>query len=78
MAQRKEVDLEMEFYQADPSKAPMWLKRKVEDIEKQQAVQKRFLEEQAQEKTRINARFDEELVRLRPLWAGESSPRPGH
>ena len=30
VAQRKEVDLEMEFYQADPSKAPMWLKRKAE------------------------------------------------
>lgn len=67
-AQRKEVDLEMEFYQADPSKAPMWLKRKADDIEKQQAVQKRFLEEQAQEKQRINARFDEELVKLRQLW----------
>jgi len=70
VAQRKEVDLEMEFYQADPSKAPMWLKRKVEDIEKQQVVQKRFLEEQAQEKTRINQRFDEELVKLRQLWQG--------
>ena len=73
VAQRKEVDLEMEFYQADPSKAPMWLKRKVEDIEKQQVVQKRFLDEQAQEKTRINARFDEELVKLRQLWQGSAA-----
>ena len=73
VAQRKEVDLEMEFYQADPSKAPMWLKRKVEDIEKQQAVQKRFLDEQAQEKSRINARFDEELVKLRQLWQGSAA-----
>ena len=73
VAQRKEVDLEMEFYQADPSKAPMWLKRKVEDIEKQQVVQKRFLDEQAQEKSRINARFDEELVKLRQLWQGSAA-----
>ena len=73
VAQRKEVDLEMEFYQSDPSKAPMWLKRKAEDIEKQQVVQKRFLDEQAQEKTRINARFDEELVKLRQLWQGSAA-----
>lgn len=73
VAQRKDVDQEMEFYQSDPAKAPMWLKRKAEDIEKQQSVQKRFLEEQAQEKTRINARFDEELVKLRQLWQGSAA-----
>lgn len=67
--QRKEVDAEMEFYQADPSKAPFWLRRKLEDSEKQMVVQKRFLEEQAQEKLRINQRFDEELGKLRQLWA---------
>lgn len=66
--QRKDVDAEMEFYQADPSKAPFWLRRKLEDSEKQMVVQKRFLEEQAQEKLRINQRFDEELAKLRQLW----------
>ncbi|MDP3349986.1 MAG: DUF4124 domain-containing protein [Hydrogenophaga sp.] len=66
--QRKEVDAEMEFYQSDPSKAPFWLRRKLEDSEKQMLVQKRFLEEQAQEKLRINQRFDEELGKLRQLW----------
>jgi hypothetical protein len=67
--QRKEVDAEMEFYQSDPSKAPLWLRRKLEDSEKQIVVQKRFLDEQAQEKLRINQRFDEELGKLRQLWA---------
>lgn len=71
--QRKEVDVEMEFYQADPSKAPFWLRRKLEDSEKQTVVQKRFLEEQAQEKQRINQRFDEELVKLRQLWSPTSA-----
>lgn len=66
--QRKEVEAELEFYQADPSKAPFWLRRKLEDSDKQMAVQKRFLEEQAQEKLRINQRFDEELLKLRQLW----------
>jgi len=67
----------MEFYQRDPSKAPAWLKRKLEDNKAEQQAQKRFLGEQQMEKQRINARFDEELVRLRPLWAGQTGARPG-
>ena len=76
LAQRKEIDTEMEFYQRDPSQAPAWLRRKLEDNQQQVLVQKRFLEEQAQEKRRINARFDEELVKLRQLWnaSGAASP----
>jgi hypothetical protein len=31
-------------------------------------VQNRFLSDQNQEKQRINARFDEELAKLRVLW----------
>jgi hypothetical protein len=68
--QRKEIDTELEFYQRDPDKAPAWLRRKLEDNQQQVLVQKRFLEEQALEKKRINARFDEELAKLRQLWAG--------
>lgn len=75
--QRQEIDTEMEFYQRDPSKAPAWLKRKLEDNKAEQQAQKRFLGEQQMEKQRINARFDEELARLRPLWAGQSGSRPG-
>ncbi|MDZ4102635.1 MAG: DUF4124 domain-containing protein [Hydrogenophaga sp.] len=75
--QRKEVEAELEFYQADPSKAPFWLRRKLEDSDKQMAVQKRFLEEQAQEKLRINQRFDEELLKLRQLWTPTASAAGG-
>lgn len=67
-AQRKEIDNELEFYQNDPKKAPPWLQRKVEDNTQQAEVQKRFLADQAQEKQRINARFDEELTKLKQLW----------
>ena len=66
--QRKEVSDELEFYQNDVSKAPLWLRRKLEDNEQQVAVQQRFVVEQTQEKQRLNARFDEELVKLRQLW----------
>lgn len=67
--QRKEIDTELEFYQRDPAKAPAWLRRQYEDNQQQMLVQKRFLDEQAQEKKRIHARFDEELAKLRQLWA---------
>lgn len=67
--QRAELDLEMEFYKATPSKAPAWLKRRQEDNAHQQEGQKRLVANQALEKQRINSRFDEELARLRQLWA---------
>jgi hypothetical protein len=66
--QRQEIGTELEFYQGDVNKAPSWLKRKLEDNESQVQIQKRFLDAQAQEKKRINARFDEELGKLRQLW----------
>ena len=77
VTQRKDINTELEFYQGDVNKAPSWLKRKLEDNEKQMGVQKRFLEEQVQEKQRINARFDEELVKLKQLWAAAGGARPG-
>lgn len=66
--QRKEIHAELEFYQNDPNKAPLWLRRKMEDNAQQVQVQQRFVQEQTQEKQRVNARFDEELVKLRQLW----------
>ena len=71
--QRKQIDNEMEFYKEDRDKAPSWLKRKLEDNEQQVLVQKRFLDEQLKEKERINARFDEELGKLRQLWKPANS-----
>jgi hypothetical protein len=72
LVQRKQIDNELEFYQGDREKAPSWLKRKIEDNEQQVQVQKRFLDEQLKEKERINARFDEELAKLRQLWRQSS------
>jgi hypothetical protein len=66
--QRKDISAELEFYQNDVSKAPLWLRRKLEDNDQQVVVQQRFVVEQTQEKQRVNARFDEELVKLRQLW----------
>ena len=65
--QQLSVQEEMEFYKADPSKAPAWLKHRAADVTAQQNNQKRLVADQMDEKKRINARFDEELARLKQL-----------
>jgi hypothetical protein len=67
--QRKLINIELEFYKKDPSKAPPQLKRRLEENENSVAVQKRFIADQDLEKRRVNLRFDEELVKLKQLWA---------
>jgi hypothetical protein len=37
-------------------------------------VQKKFIQDQEQEKKRVNVRFDEELVKLKQLWAMREAP----
>jgi hypothetical protein len=72
--QRGVVDQEMEFYAKDPKKAPLALKRRIEENDKSLAVQKSFIAEQDQEKKRVNQRFDEELGKLKQLWAMAGVP----
>ena len=67
--ERRKIDDELEFYAKDVAKAPASLRRKVDDNTKSMAVQSRFIADQDDEKKRVNARFDEERTRLRPLWA---------
>lgn len=67
--QRTAIDEEMEFYKKDPSKAPAYLRRQLDENTQSQSVQKRFIGEQEAEAKRVNARFDDELGRLRQLWA---------
>ena len=71
-AQRKKLDDEMEFYKKDPSKAPQYLRRQVDENIQNTAVQHRFIADQVDEAQRVNGRFDEELVRLHQLWAAAS------
>jgi hypothetical protein len=73
--QRVGIDEEMEFYKKDPSKAPAYVRRQLEENMQSQAVQKRFISEQEGEIRRVNVRFDDELVRLRQLWK-TISPSP--
>jgi Domain of unknown function (DUF4124) len=67
-AQRKKLDDEMEFYSKNPAKAPLYLRRQVEENTQNVEAQNRFILDQEEETKRINSRFDAELVRLRQLW----------
>jgi hypothetical protein len=69
---RDALGTEMEFYKKDPTKAPPSLRRQLDDIAHSTAVQARFIADQDAEIVRVNARFDEELVRLKQLWAQQS------
>ncbi len=68
-AQRRPIDDELEFYKAEPDKAPPALRRQVSENAQSAAVQLRFIAEQEEEKKRVAARFDEEGRRLRVLWS---------
>ena len=74
VAFRKRLETELEFYQNDPSKVPPILKRQVDENEHHIQAQQRFVANQNSEKKRINAQFDEELARLRQLWASTAAP----
>ena len=69
-AQRKAIDTEFEFYRRDPAKAPLALRMRQQDHLAAEQAQLRFIDEQGQEKKRINQRFDRELQRLGQLWSG--------
>lgn len=68
-AQRRKLNVELEFYSGDPSKVPAQLKRQIEENREHSEAQERFIANQENEKNRINVRFDEELTKLRQLWA---------
>jgi hypothetical protein len=57
----------------DLKRAPPVLKRQLDENDQQQAAQKRFIANQEDEKKRINARFDEEMVRLKVLWSPQAA-----
>lgn len=72
MGERKKLDTELEFYRGNPDKAPPVLKRQHDANVANVATQQRFVADQMDEKKRVNARFDEELARLKVLWSGGS------
>ena len=72
--QRVGINADFEFYKKDTSKAPATLKRRLEENNDGVAGQQRFFADQEAEKRRVNQRFDQELTKLKMLWAKASSP----
>ena len=72
--QHKKLETELEFYRNDTSKVPGLLKRQIEENDQHIEAQQRFIANQDNEKKRINARFDDELVKLKQLWAQRAAP----
>lgn len=71
MDERKKVDQELQFYQGDAAKAPAALRRQIEFVAQGLQAQYRFIQAQENERQRIDARFDEELARLKTLWLAQ-------
>lgn len=67
--ERGSLDEELEFYKKDPSKTPPKLRRAIEKNAHDIAQQEQAIHNQEVEQQRINAAFDDELVRLEQLWA---------
>lgn len=69
MVQRDKIAAELEFYKKDPETTPVNLRRRAEENTRNISEQRQFMVHQDQEVVRTNARFDDELTRLRPQWA---------
>lgn len=75
--QRGTLNEEMAFYAKDPTKAPLALKRRIQDNELLVAAQQTALQQQAVERQRVSDRFDAELALLRKLWADAAAQAAG-
>ena len=71
--QRDKIAAELEFYAKEPEKAPLALRRRAEENTRNISEQRQFMAHQDKEVVRMNARFDEELTRLKPQWAMRES-----
>jgi hypothetical protein len=79
---KREADLEAERQKlgassttADPATRQRNA-RQLEEIQRQLGVQRRQIAEGNDEKKRINAQFDGELARLKPLWSPAPAAQP--
>jgi len=71
MDERKKIDQELQFYQGDAAKAPAALRRQIDFVAQGLQAQYRFIQAQENERQRIDARFDDELARLKTLWQAQ-------
>ena len=65
---------EMAFYSKDPKRVPIKLKHQLDAAKLALEGQDHFIADKDLETARTNARFDEELQRLRQLWRMNAAP----
>jgi archaellum component FlaC len=68
-AEKKKLVEELEFYKKRV--APVYLKIRIEDLNKAVASERRIIAKQQEELARINGRFDADLARYRDLSSGK-------
>jgi paraquat-inducible protein B len=73
-AEHAKLQEEMAFYAKDPKRAPTKLRLQLAAAKAALDGQDHFIADKDIETARTNARFDEELQRLRPLWRMNAAP----
>ena len=74
-AERKLIDQELEFYVQTPQRTPGVLVQRARSTDEAIDVQRKLIDEQDRQLKRINTIFDEELLRLKPLWQQAASDK---
>ncbi len=75
--QERELQQELEFYAKDASKTPARLTARLQDVQRDIAVQQAQIAAYETDQRRIHARFDEELQRLEMLWRQRAAAGAG-
>lgn len=68
LQEQKTIDQELEFYVSNPSQTPASLVQRRKATGEGISMQRKLMAEQDRQMQRINANFDEELGRLKPMW----------
>jgi hypothetical protein len=68
LLEQKHIGEELEFYTSNPAQTPASLLQRQKATEEAIGMQRKLMAEQDRQVQRINANFDEELSRLKPLW----------
>ena len=72
--ERDELQKRLDSF-ADPKKIPAYIKRNAETNQKNLEAQERAMANEQEERRLLNARFDDELARLKNIWqAQEDAP----
>lgn len=68
LLEQKTIAQELEFYVQTPERTPPTLTQRSKAVAEGIDVQRKLIDEQDRQLKRINANFDEELSRLKPMW----------